>query len=405
MNRFWLSFILVLCVGMYLRFYNYSGLVDFHLDPPLFMHDVLDMVESGKPRLIGSIVTSKMVDGRSIFSGPIHYYILAILGVIFNWDIIWLSAFYTLLWPAGFVILILYFRKRMGDFAALGLFALLMFLPQIITTSRQIWNPHLLPIFLYPSLLLLVGLSRPVLRYFVSGLLWGLAFSANYSAILILPVYLFVIIRRSSRSFLPYLLGALTANLPLLVFELRHDFYNFRTAYFLLTHQTDSGTYTSSYYYLYPGIIAGSIALAIFFSRIRHNKIHKQCAAALIIFAILCLRSPTRLLTFPAGWDILGQKQVVDIIQSDSPQRFNVATTIHADTRSLELRWWVRRRGLDIDPVDAYANSSVLYLVAPSSRPPETETVWEVSAMRPFETVLKKDLGNGLVFYKLVRKG
>jgi hypothetical protein len=67
------------------------------------------------------------------------------------------------------------------------------------------------------------------------------------------------------------------------------------------------------------------------------------------------------------------------------------------------LRWWLRERGYKPLGVEEYNQAVVLYLVAPESRPPEKETVWEIQSLRPFKVAKEVDLGDGYIFYKLRR--
>jgi hypothetical protein len=107
---------------------------------------------------------------------------------------------------------------------------------------------------------------------------------------------------------------------------------------------------------------------------------------------------------YPNGWSIERQKNVTQIIIDDKPKEFEVAETISSDTRAMDIRWWLRDAGVSVMDVVSYKTSPVLYLVTTPERPPETETVWEVSSLRPFNIEFKKDIGGGLYLYKLVRK-
>ncbi len=140
-------FFLITVLSLMAHFWNYKTLVNFHLDPPLFMQDVKDMVDSGKVRLVGSPVVSKEVMGREFFTGPFHYYVLAVLGIISQWNIVVMSAFFTLLWIVGPILIFLWLNKKFGGLIALLIYALISFYPPFLALSRQMWNPHYLPVF------------------------------------------------------------------------------------------------------------------------------------------------------------------------------------------------------------------------------------------------------------------
>jgi hypothetical protein len=91
------------------------------------------------------------------------------------------------------------------------------------------------------------------------------------------------------------------------------------------------------------------------------------------------------------------------LIIKDDEETFEVASIIGFDTRALDLRWWLRQKGIKPLGVEEYNQAVVLYLAAPKSRPPEKETVWEIQSLRPFKIAKEVDIGDGYIFYKLRR--
>lgn len=142
-----LFFIAVTLISIFLRFWHYERVVNFYLDPPRFLHEVKDMVDSGRPRLIGPMVTTKEIEGRFFFTGPFFYWLLAILGIVLNWNVIGMTGFFTFLWVGTFALIYFWLRKRFSEDISLSAYAILSFLPIFIALSRMIWNPHLIPIF------------------------------------------------------------------------------------------------------------------------------------------------------------------------------------------------------------------------------------------------------------------
>jgi hypothetical protein len=121
-------------------------------------------------------------------------------------------------------------------------------------------------------------------------------------------------------------------------------------------------------------------------------------------FFLYSLLGPQReALINPANWYIARQKEIAQIIVDDNEETFEVATIINSDTRAGELRWWLKQMGHEPMGVEDYHKAVVLYLVAPESRPPEEETVWEIQSLRPFKIAKQVDIGDGYIFYKLRR--
>ena len=105
-----------------------------------------------------------------------------------------------------------------------------------------------------------------------------------------------------------------------------------------------------------------------------------------------------------SGWNYPTQLKVIDkILENGCPKNFNVATTNSGDTRAYDLRFLLKQKNCFPNPVDSYPYDKTLYLVAPVSRPPPTDTVWEVLSLRPFKIELTYSINKELVLYQLSR--
>ena len=104
----------------------------------------------------------------------------------------------------------------------------------------------------------------------------------------------------------------------------------------------------------------------------------------------------------PEGWTYPAQKQIEKLItQNGCPKSFNIATTISGDTRAHDLRYLLTISKCPPMGVEEYLNNQTLFLVAPPTRPPETETVWEVDSFKPFKITEYLKINDQLIFYRL----
>ncbi len=405
-------FIAITILSIYSHFKNYTNLVNFNLDPPTHLTDAKNIVESGKINLVGPMITSKEVFGRKIFLGPFYYYLLQAAGIVTRWDVIMISVFFTMIWPVTLAILFFWISGLFGPLIALPIYAISSFIPEFIVFSRQIWNLQLIPLF---SLLFLIFVFRRknIYDYFWAGLFWGLSFNVHYASILFLPiaVYFFAKDIKSKSNFVnnwaTVAFGLALAELPLIIFELRHNFYNLQTIIFQLKYGELSAGYKFNlwYYYVLPLFPLAFYLIASKLGNVRNKKHLKYFLLLTWLLAgllfVSSVNSPGQRPLHPPGWTVNRQKEIADIIVSEKERNFEVAQTISSDTRSMELRWWLRQKGVLPMSVEDYPKASVLYLVSTKDRPPETEGVWEVSSIRPFKVVYEKDFGDGIVFYKL----
>lgn len=407
-------FILITALSIFAHFWNYKDLVGFTLDAPIHLTAAKNMVDSGKLGLIGPSVTSKEVLGRMIFTGPFHYYILAILGILTNWNVVLISGFYTCLWLVAFAVLFFWLNKRFGGLVAILIYTLLSFYPFFIQISRQITNPQFIPLFGILFFISLVERKKNT-HYLLAGIFWGLGLSVHYSTVLWAFIAVFFLIQEvSHRKFrlvhwLMLVLGIILAEIPFIIFELRHNFYNLNTIIFHLKYGNFSQGYTFNiwYYYVLPFLAPAAFLTGKFLYRIRKTKLYIVIITLLsglcFYLMILAFGSQGQAAYHVPGWSIATQKKVANIIIKEKEKDFEVAETISSDTQATDIRWWLKEAGVKAMAVDQYKNAPVLYLVTTSDRPPETDTVWEVSSLKPFKIITKVELDKDLLFYKIKR--
>jgi hypothetical protein len=408
------AFVVIASLSLFVYFNDYYSLVNFHLDPPLHLTEAQANFKSGKISLIGPSIASKEVMGRNFFLGPFYYYVLEVLGVLTDWNVIAISAFFTFLWPLTFIIIFIWFYKRFGGAVAILSYSILAFIPWYVMMSRQIWNPQPVPIIGILFIIFLLK-GRRKINYFWAGLFWGLGLAFEYlTGLWVVVAGYFVVNEIRSKQFrlanwLMIPLGIAVAEFPLILFEIRHNFYNLRTILFHIQYGQISQGYKFGlvYYYAYSLLPFTVYVFGLILSKLRKRKYFNLIfVLGFAISAILLIQSlgPSgRKPLYPPGWSVQKQKDVAAVIINDHPTDFEVAETINADTRAMDLRWWLENAGVSVMGFAGYSSSPVLYLVTTDKRPPEVDTVWEVSSMRPFRVEFKKDMGDGILLYKLVR--
>lgn len=408
-------FLIITLASVFAHFWNYKDMAGFTLDAPIHLTAVKEMVDSGKISLVGPSVTSKETFGRMIFTGPFYYYVLAAAGILTGWNVIFISGFLTGLWLISFGILFFWLNKKFGGVIAILVYSILSFYPFFIQFSRQITNPQLIPVLGTLFFISLVERKKGI-HYLLSGIFWGLGLNVHYSTILWVFIAGFFMLNEIYHkkfrliNWLILVLGIVLAEIPFIIFELRHNFYNLNTVIFHYKYGNFSQGYTFNiwYYYALPFLTPAAYLLGKFLHNIRKTKVYSAAIVILsvlaVYFALSAFGTQGQKMTHFPGWSIDTQKRVANIIIKDNEKDFEVAETISSDTRAMDIRWWLREANVPVMDVVSYKTSPVLYLVTTGDRPPETETVWEVSSLRPFNIEFKNDIGGGLYLYKLVRK-
>jgi hypothetical protein len=408
---FIIIFILISLLFWGIRLYRFEKLMTFYSDQALFLEDISAMIRDKKPRLIGDIVNSKTVSGLNFYSGPNFYYYITPIVLVAHWDIVLMTKIFMVTWWLVGIGLLLWIRQYFGNFAGLSTYLLYTTFPYYLNYNRFLWNPCILPLIglFYFTILLKLFKHSTTSKWLLFGLITGVGVGTHYAAALWLLiafcVWIFGLIKKKWQYLagLWFLLGTTIGNLPFLIFELRHNFFNLRIMIkFLSTSRSNFNIFDLAIALL--PIMFFILGLLIYKLE-KFNRFNAWFFVFIMtaVFLISINWKQQSGLGIPRGWDILKQKAVVNLICHSNTPPFEVAATIGGDTLATDLRWLLKRQGCQPMGYDQYPNAQTLYLIAPQSRLPEKENVWEVRSFRPFTIEEKIDLQDGIWLYKLVK--
>lgn len=246
-----LTLIGILLLAAFYRLYKIADYMTFLGDEG---RDVLKVYEilHGQLTLLGP---TSSVGG--FFLGSIYYYFMAPFLLLFNYDPVGPAVMVALFGVATVALLYFvvsrFFDKKVAIFASL-LYAIS---PLIVSYSRSSWNPNPLPFFsLLTLILILEALRRNNLKLFLaSGILLGVSMQLHYLALFLgVVVFVYVLFTMLFKSFnretvinlfkryLTIFVGFLIGWSPFIIFELRHNFLNFRNIFEFVLHSGNTGT-------------------------------------------------------------------------------------------------------------------------------------------------------------------
>jgi len=403
-------------IFLFLRFFRLAELTNFTSDQGYLLLGAGQLIWEKKISLIGPMVISKIVEGRGFFLGPLFYWFLAPLIVITGSDplkITWVFIFLNLL--AGLIV-----YKIGNDFfnQAIGLlaFSFFTFSPFLIEYSRFIWNPNIMVLvgagFFY-ALFSLTKKSTSLL-FFLIGILAGIGVEIHYSGFLLVLAFLvFVFWKKlwTSKGALLFFLGLVVSNVPLLLFELRHNFYNTKTLFFIIRSGglQNSANFTFQWHYFLVLAPIFLILMATIVAKL--ISINKLIGYGLLIslLAFFVLRIDffrNHGFTMPEGWNINGVKKSSEMIHQDEKDKnYNIVALLDGDTRALPFRYFLKTMGDEPLPVKDYPKAQTLYIVA--QRMDKTELlqypVWEIQTILPASLVSMREIQGNIYLYKLER--
>jgi len=407
---FTVGIVLISVLYLFLRLYKLNELIGFRLDQGIHLLETKIMFDTGKIKLVGPMVTSKTFMGRQFFIGANYYYVLGIIGMLGQWNPEIITIIFIFLELGFYLFFVFYLKRKFNQLWSLLVFLFISISPYLIIHSRFFWNPHLLiPLSI---LVLYFGdkylLKKEIKYLFLAAFCWGFGNACHYSAVFWGVWFVYLLIKSKQIGIIkPYLiiiLGFILGDLPWFIFELRHNFYNTKTMFYVFMNSTSGGELTS-HYFVFPLLVFITFGLLFLIKKIKNKNIGNGVLIALFLGLFLIQTKIYRNyapLDVIEGWNYPIRKEVVSkILENGCPKNFNIASTVSGDTRSYDLRFLLTARGCFPMEVENYPNAEKLFLVAPIERPPETETVWEVSSMGKFKVNRQEKIAENIVFWEL----
>ncbi len=246
----WVFFLTALILGISFRSVEIlSGNFLFGYDQGRDYLAVRTIVEDIKPTLIGSEIGAGAAGLNGIFHGPFHYYFLSVPYLLMGGNpyggmlLMFLYSITTL------VILFILGRNLFGMKGGLFIAGLAAMSPPLISQARFIWNSHGAPVFVMLTLFFAYRICQDssYRNVFLSS--FFAAFIYNFQLAIAIPVSISLVILftvilrvRDVRKYLVLITGFIIGFLPMILFEIRHNFMAVRglANYLLGPNESDS---------------------------------------------------------------------------------------------------------------------------------------------------------------------
>lgn len=394
-NKTSLFILIVISLFIGIRSINYIYHVNWSGDQASCAIEALNIFKNKIITFIGPQI-SDTYQGRFVFQGPAIYYMYLFFLLLGKWDPIPSSYFFVIFSALMIIPLFIGLKRLINEKAAWIMTIVFSFFPYYIEYTRFLWNSTFL-LSLIPPLILFMGIYKES-KYkntplFLLISFWlGLLLQFHYQFILIIIgffTYYFLVKKLKPLNILAFVGGIILGFSPLIIFDLRHQFYNLQTIILFLQHwnQVDKpGGYTVPHYYLTP-----SFFLIIVFLSLLSKKINKIQYAYIVFFGLIIfayglvnnLGKPVHAYWAPTSpWNYLDEKRIYDNIRSTHLETdFNVANLAYYDTKSVVVKYFMKRDGYNINYDDYYGNKYLFvisedkkYLVSPS---------YEVATFKP----------------------
>lgn len=409
-NRF---FILLVILGIalffFLRLYRLPDRLNFYRDTADLLGMTREVWQHKKITALGPMVLTTEVDGRSVFYGSFYIYATLPLALIANWNPLYMSALVALAQFISIALASVILSKRVGRELGLLFFFLGATFPAFVNYSNWVWNPNYGMILTFLAIFVMEAiLKKPKPLYFILlGGLTGLTLQLHWLYWLVVPIFaLYILGKYKIKNLLFFVLGVGIGNSPFFIFELRNNFYNTRTIFYIMQN---FGTRAASFslpehYYLIFFPFLPYFAVSLIGKQKKWKRLLKGMFIILIVLSMFA-SAQRALAGQPFGilewWGYKDQLKSVEIISSQGEEYYNVASLIYGDTREYPIRFLLEQRGQKIIPVDGYARTNTLYVI--SRDDPLGHNVWEINSIRPARTIKTWEINQDVKLYKIER--
>ncbi|KKT40361.1 hypothetical protein A3K29_03115 [Candidatus Collierbacteria bacterium RIFOXYB2_FULL_46_14] len=405
--------VIVVLLGTLVRFFRLPELASFSYEQALALEASGQMVQTGKLSLIGvEYFIRQTSTGHSFFNSAFYLYPLAIMQKLFGFDPLVTTVLFTVLNILSGIGLYLVVRRYFTPVAAKTALTLFMFSPIMVNISRSIWHVYLLvPVTVCSIWLLYTSTRTPKPVWFgLLGVVLGFGFGLNISYVLALMTGLimcsFILYQKHKLGYLIYLLlGMVLGNLPTVIFDLRHNFYNTYTFATFLSEMfsgTKTGFSFEPYHFLYF-LIPIFILISIVITRQLSKRLVYSVLALYVLISIpgwhLTVKYPQGM---PDGTNLQTLRHISSIISQDSSSEFEVAAILDGETRAENLRYFLTYVDHKLSmSADKYPEAKTLYVVSYLDQDPLTKSVWELDSIKPAKVAREWNINELIKLTKL----
>src|SRR3989344_1924752 len=244
--------ILLLLIAIFFRFWRVRDYVVFLGDEG---RDMIIMRKIFTERKLPFLGPTASVGG--FYLGPVYYWMAAPFLWLWRYDPVGPAYFVAVLGAATVFLLYKFLRDTVGFWPAILASSLYATAPLIVRYSRSSWNPNPLPFF---SLLLIYFLylgiiHKKVIYFLAAGIAFGIGIQLHYLATILIAIFSLVVLvntnfKKWPQFFLTFVFGSMITFSPFLIFEISHNFPNFKTILEFVTRGTTVGYQTKNYSWL-----------------------------------------------------------------------------------------------------------------------------------------------------------
>ncbi len=403
----------IICASIFIRQYRYFELLTCGQDQGVHLSETWKIYTTKKITLLG-VASDLKVYGREFYSGPVIHYLALPFLIIFGWEQRSVSYLMMILGLSSSLLVFWVLNSKYGRKQIAYIFLILYSLsPVTVHTDRLFWAPSFMfstSTYLIALLLLLANVRKyQNVILFTIGFFMGFGLQIHYPfifAIMATLIWLKAINKINIINLLVIIAGFALGFLPIIVFELRHQFYNTLTVLQMVFNNSDLVTFslTRNFYYfsLIPFIY---LFIAYMLTRIRYKSsylIVPIVTFATVIWYFHTLPENDTGITMPIGFNSAAYSKMRDIIINEHKDQFNILDQLTGESRALYLRAILTVSGNSPMQITDYPSAKFLYVF---TKNPANDVLksdqWEIQVLKPARLLKEWHIQNEINLYLL----
>lgn len=388
---------LLLLIAIFIRSTHFTEHLNFSTDQASHAARSLEIFRNKELTLLGPSISFKHI-GREVFTSSIFYYFQLLFLLPAGFDPIVASYLYMLFSALMIIPLYIGTKKLVSEKGAVLISILYALLPFYIDFSRFLWNPNF-QFSLTPLLILLLGLNN----IFLVGLMAGILLLFHYQYFLIIIGLVIYLLYKKIR-LKNFILGLMLGFSPMIIFEIRHQFYNIQTLVLYLQnfHKVFAkgvGSF-NLHYFLSPSLFIFLIFIGFVKKQIKNFHLIFTWCFLLLLALSLYSHKPSRGFGMTKDWNFLQEQKVYKIIRGENLTNYNIANLAY-DTVSSVQKYLHKKDGIKMNYDDYYRNK-YLFVISDSSNF-MNNPAYEVNTFKPSRRLKKWRINNTYTLYLLKR--
>ena len=398
--------IFFIALFIFIRSINFAEHLNFSFDQAWGSTRVLEIWKNKEVTLVGP-GSSLTVRGKNLLQGSISYYFQLPLLLLGNWDPV--KSSYILMIYLGLMIFPLFYGVKLlaGRKSAFFIVLLYSLLPYFIDFTRFFFGP-IYQLSLVPFIILTMGLYKKFNKWiflFFVFILTGISLQFHYQTVIViglLSIYYFFKEKNKLYLFSAIFFGLFLGYLPMIVFELKNQFYNTRILLeYLQSAKKSAGSFTLSPHRLLSISLMLCILLIPFYKKYLTTKI--LVVVGLLLFTIdllIYVPLPSHAFGMSPNWNYLMEKKAYEIIKKENLKDFNIVNLVY-DNLSVVIKYQMRKDNNFINFEDYYHNKYLFVINKDENI--FSNPAYEVNTFKPHKKLKQWSLNKAYYLYLFKR--